>query len=547
MKSLLTCAAVAALLCGMTGATAAPKRVTKTELKSDEVLGYRIQNDECVPTCDTAKNKIRKAIAARAAASAQDEEGANAPRADFSADSVRFQGSGRAIRRTRTAPQVIYLKFDNTGSPIYPVDVLDYETGEFLYQLYLDDYVFTPQDRAAIRDRVAADYAPFDIEIVTTPPASGPYATIDYTLNDYFSDGTRPGGTNITLYETDSGSYAFNILFGQAQGIDFGNDDYATGAFSDVNFWNLLYNAFSPGTFGALSGLSPDEAGYATAIRNQAANTGAHEVGHAVGLRHHDSFGAPDDGLPSTGVPAPGTFIPVYEGPQDGDEAILHLMASGASVGLPLAGSANQNRFFSERSALKLLLAEDARIADEAALADDKRAGAKRLDLKRTMVPNTIVEGKNAGGKYVAMDTAWVQGSLDGIGDSDEFVFTAKRSMFINAELISFSDTFIENPVIAYLNLYKVERNGSRTLVSQNAQTFEPYDPLLVDIEVPSYGQYVLEVLPQPVAYVPNGDGTFFPIPLDTPENRTLLQGDYDLIVYQVDRPIGNAPFVDAQ
>ncbi|WP_031554938.1 hypothetical protein [Parvularcula oceani] len=552
MKSLLCCAAAAAL--SMSAAVAGPltpeaaRSMSEDELRAAianaEVFGYRIEADDCAAaSCDATAagaQAIVDAITARAMLDG--EGGANAPRIDASADgTVIFRGSGQGLKRVRTGPQVIYLNFDNQGSPLYPVDLVDAETEEYIDTLLIEDYVFTQADRAVIRDRIAADLAPFDVEVVTTPPANGEYMTIDYTDND-----RAPGETNITLFLRDDGRVGFSILFGRAEGIDFGNDDYGNGAFSDANFWKVLFDLFSPATFASFTGFSPDAEGLVTAVRNQAANTGAHEAGHALGLRHHDSFGAPDNGLPSTGVPAPGTFVPVYEGPQQGDESILHLMASGASVGLPLAGSAVSDRFFSERSALKLDLAEEARVFDEAELRHDRRSGAKFVDLKRTLVPNTILEGENAGGKFVAMDTAWIQGTLDGVGDSDEYVFSAKRSMFINAELMSYTDSFITDPVIATLNLYKVGRNGSRTLISSNAQTFEPYDPLLVDIEVPSYGQYVLEVVPQEVVYIPLGGGQYFPLPLNTPANESLLAGDYDLLIYQVDRPLGNAPAVGA-
>ena len=94
------------------------------------------------------------------------------------------------------------------------------------------------------------------------------------------------------------------------------------------------------------------------AVTNQGANTGAHELGHTVGLRHQNSFGAPGDGIPNTGAISPFDFVPIFEGPSEADETTLHTMASGASVGLPFDGGVNLNRFFSERSATRLAINE---------------------------------------------------------------------------------------------------------------------------------------------------------------------------------------------
>ena len=554
MKRLLSCVASAALIAGVANAQTptndemramSPEQL-KEALQGYELYGYRIEDDECGLVCTgTPAEAVASAqalMSARLASDAtNDEAGANAPRIDFDAEDVVFREGRRYNLRTRSAPQTIFLKFDadEGSSPQFPVDIVDNETGEFIGQIFYDDYVFSQAERLEIRDRVAADYADFGVRVTTIEPTSGTYATIDYTDND-----RAPGDANLTFFVTDDGRFGFSALFGRAEEIDFGNDNYDGGAFSDVSLWTALFEFGGPGAFEFFSTLPGTPEGLAEASLNQAANTGAHEVGHAVGLRHHDSFGAPDDGLPSTGRPAPGTFIPVFEGPTNADETILHLMASGASAGLPLEGSAVGDRFLSERSALKLRFAEYARVYDEAALRRDRRTGAKRLSLRRDLVPNTIVVGENAGGSKIAMDTAWVQGTLDGSGDVDEYAFTARRSMFINAEVISFSDSNVANPVIATLRLFRVNDNGSRTLISENLQTFEPFDPLLLDIEVPEFGDYILQVVPQEVVFL-NGGTT--PFPLEPTGNGQFLQGDYDLIVYQVDRPLGRSPRIQLE
>ena len=540
MKKFMIGAAVAALTGGVAAAQDAPmsEAALRAAVADAELVGYRVIDDSCLIACDAAFGDEQAVLASVAAHAAASFGGAapTEPRGDESADAVAYRGNARGLQRFRTAPQVVYLKFENDGAPTFPVDVFDFETRELLGVITLPDYQFTQAEIATVRDRIAADYAPFDIEITTSEPATGEFATIDFTDND-----RAPGNSNFRIFLDDNGQAFVTGLFGRAEEIDFGNDNYGGGAFADPNYYNVVNSLFSPGFFTVLTGLENTEENFRGAQVNTAAQIGGHEIGHSVGLRHHDSFGAPDNGLPPFGPPRE-EFVPIYEGPAQADETVLHLMATPA-FGLPLQDFiATTDGFFSERSALKLHLAEDARVFLEGFLRHDRRTGAKDLRLKREMVPNTILEGENADGSKIKMDVAWVQGRIGDKTEVDEYRFTAAAGQFINAELISFSDFNIEDDLIAQLRLYRLNNDGSRELVAENLQTFEPYDPFLLDIEVPEFGEYVLEVSAQPVAFVPIGPGQFFPVPLDTDANRSLLSGDYDLLVYQVDRALGSRP-----
>ena len=541
MKSLTIGAAFAALA----AAPAAAQDATMSEaelralLADAELAGYRVLDDSCLIACDAATgdtDAVLRSVAQHAAASSGSGDAPTEVRTDEDADAVAYRGNGRGLQRFRTAPQVVYLKFDNDGSAQFPVDVFDFETRQLLGRIFVDDYVYSQSDRAFIADRVRADYAPFDVEVVITEPASGEYATIDFTDND------RPlGQSNFDIFLRDDGLAFITGLFGRADEIDFGNDNYGGGAFADPNYYNAVYEIFSPGFYTVLSGRPGTPEGLREGILNTAAQIGGHEIGHSLGLRHHDSFGAPDNGIPPFGPPRD-EFVPFYDGPAEADETVLHLMATPA-FGLPLNEFiSTTDGFFSERSALKLHLAERARVFLEGALRHDRRSGTRVVDLKTEMVPNTIVEGQNAGGNKIKMDVAWVQGRIGEKTEADEYRFTAGAGEFINAELISFSDFLIEDDLIAKLRLFRVGRGGERTLVAENLQTFEPYDPFLLDVQVPEYGEYVLEVTPQEVAFVPIGSGEYFPVPLDTDANRSLLTGNYDLLIYQVDKALGARP-----
>lgn len=547
--------AIAILLGGASAQTLTPDAAAamssdelKEALRGTELIGYRLFGDDCgSPACSlTMEGATPQGILRAMARATADETGdpeANAPRIDESADGVVFRGRGAVLLRTRTMPQTVFLNFDQLEgrSEQFFVDVVN-EDGELINVIEFDDYPYSQEDREVIRDRIAADYAKFDVRVTLERPAGNDFAILDFTDND-----RDPGDNNIEIVVLDDGRAGFNsILFGRAEGIDFGNDDLGTNSFADANFWQVLGEVFTPAFFERLSNIPADVDGDGVtdaeaidfATVNQAANTGAHEVGHTVGLRHHDAFGKPNDGLPSTGRPDPETFIPVYEGPTQADETVLHLMASGASSGLSLAGSGNQDRFLSERSALKVSLAEKSRVYDETKLRVDPRTHARDLRLFRSLVPNTIEEGANAGGRFIAMDTAWVQGSITPVS-VDEYKFRGPRGGYINAEIASFTDTFVERPILSELQLFKLERDGSRTLIATNNQTFEPYDPLLLDIRLPDTGEYILQVSTPDIVYFDLNDDGVAADPLIENGLGFFLDGDYDLLVYAVDRPIG--------
>ena len=280
-------------------------------------------------------------------------EGANGP-----------TGIGLGLGLGLNAPQTVYLNFQ-PGEPTYTFAL-------FGVALTLDDYVYTDEDKQFVKSRLEADYAPYNFEFVLEEPAEGDFVELQFNSNDAPCAGTAgvcPSG---------------GILFGSAGEIDFGNDNRSIVAINDANLWpylNALDIVFGrpEGTFiednalidviGARTdgpdAVTPEEAAR-IAVLNQTSNTGAHELGHGLGLRHYDAWGPIGGGLPSTGTPEPGFFVPFYTGPQEGDETILHIMSSGASSGLPLSQAANADRFLSERSAIKLAINERGRfITDE--------------------------------------------------------------------------------------------------------------------------------------------------------------------------------------
>ena len=501
---------VATLILLLVGAT--------TNAEELEITGYRIVMDDCGSACGpvvfdseqavsdylSATNRARQAMLANAAG----EKGSGGT-----------GGNGLALGQRDNAPQLVFLDFDAQGPTFTLGGALGPFFGTFL------SHAYTQEERNAVQARLESDYAAFNIDFTQVEPDAGPYTTLSF-------------GCGVPNCMSINASGGISILFGRADNIDNLNTVRSDNAFIDPNFWEFLAQ-FNPGFFYALTGISPSgnlEADVSIAVVNQSSNTGAHELGHILGLRHHDSFGPPGSGLPSTGVPDPNAFIPIYDGPQDGDESILHLMASGASVGLPINGSSSFDRFFSERSNVKLATNQRGRIVAEA------HASKGTTKLFNLVTANTVEIGDNAGGG-IDVDAVTITGNISVTGETDKYRFKGKAGTFVTVDMISFVDFNIANPVIGALELYVLNGDGSRSLVASNLQTFEPFDPLIVDAELPADGTYEIEVTaPNIIFFDFTGDGIPDPFPLDETGLGNFRFGDYFLNIYSATGKLGSGP-----
>lgn len=429
----------------------------------------------------------------------------------FASESKDPAGMFYGIRKT---PQLVYLNFEQS-SPTFEAITFSGVPETF------NSYNYTQEERDTVQANLEADYAAFNVRFTQTQPTTGEYSTLNFECQ-------VEGGICI-----DFGS---GILFGRAQSIDLGNTIRDDVAFVDANLWQVIVEIDPTGGFlTSLTGIPVEngdvQAALSTAIINQASNTGAHELGHNMGLRHHDSFGSPGNGLPTTGVPSPSAFYPVFEGLQEGDEAILHTMASGASVGSGLSDGANRDTFFSERSAIKLKAAEKAKLVMEN---DNMSSGWDRIDLKPVKVPNTIIEGANAGKKLGVRGTI-VQGAISASDEVDYYRFRARGGNTLSAEFNGFDAPVSDDTVIGALRLFYVNRDGSLTLVAQNFQNFEGFDAFLIDAPLEKDGDYIIEVTaPDDVRVGINPDGTPQLISLDENGFNDLRSGDYYLTMYVV-------------
>jgi hypothetical protein len=427
------------------------------------------------------------------------------------------------LERRRRGPQRVFLDFDS-GVPAFEV-LRENANGTLTLLGRVPSHVYTPEERAAILSLIQADVRRFGIVVSTTQPSSGEFSTLSFNAD-----------LPLILIPSPRGGFVVDVIFGEADNVDHNNHNFSDGARVAAHFWEFFArNDPSGASFSQVSGLPVDAAHplasrVSEAVIRQSAQTGAHELGHLLGLRHHDAFGAVGDGLPANGRPSPLSFVPVYEGPTEATETLLHVMATG-STGQSAALRATSDAFFSERSSLKLALGRLLPTEPEA------RACKGTLRPERVRAPNAVLSGESSGQSKLDAQALSLAGRIAQPGEIDTYRFRGEAGSVWTVELVSMSDLRILEPVITDLNLFLERRDGSRQLIAHNAQTFEPYDPLLLDVVLPVDGRYVVEVLAPDTVHI-DSDGDGFdddPVSLDQSGLGEFRRGDYELLMYSLD------------
>lgn len=406
---------------------------------------------------------------------------------------------------------------------------------------------FTPAERTAILARFQADYAQFDFVFTTTAPALGQEFSSVWFGIDFMTPG----------------------LLGIAEQIDFRNLDKTDNCRVTVD----------------------------TAIRdfgvpdatenwiNLASNTGAHELGHILGLRHAESFGpigsgvhfppgadAVGDGEPviipkgprgnplESKVPAAKEFFadprnwcgtcakearnagipdllrrdrigfknnpiaayfPLYPGPIDANETTLHIMGSGASVGTPIEDKASTDLFFSERSAVKLAFSEDGEVVNEENSSHGTISSAQELGDLPELSVPDTLEEGEFAGETLEFRAVAVIGKLSGPGQRDFYSFEGEAGDLVNLEVLS--NILFGNTPVRVLNPI----DPQVTVYHSDGRIVDYYgDAATNDDEFETFDSSIIDlILPEDDTYsIEVRETANFGFGLDT--------GDYELYVY---------------
>ena len=373
------------------------------------------------------------------------------------------------------------------------------------------EHVYSEDERLAIEQRLAADFADFDFEFTQTRTAEGPFVTVLFNAAPLFNGVPRPGGRASQL--------GWRIV------------ELSGTVIIDVN-----------GFLGERNGLAPTSQNF-VALSSTIA---AHELGHQFGLKHHDSFGGLGAGIYSKLNPA--RFLPDYPGLTEADQTRFHLSASPGSVGTSLVDAAG-NPFFGERERIKLAFAETGTSIGEV----DPFDGSPQViienvphlaqDLGELEMVSVPIQGEDRTVAALNVE-GLIELTDDGIAESDFYAIQGMAGDLLTVEVLSASLDRIGESIDSMLRIYdsagrKLDYYGS-VLGAFNDDNLELTDSILLDVRLPATGTYFIEVdtfqfrSPEFSTYVPDFDveafAEAFPLHPGVADNDV---GGYELFLYR--------------
>ncbi|TWT86291.1 hypothetical protein Mal64_38310 [Pseudobythopirellula maris] len=387
--------------------------------------------------------------------------------------------------RPAAAIQLVTLDFDTFTTP---------ETEP-------DDYEYSPEERVAIKGILEGIYRsdPGD-------PMGGPFQV----KFDILDPAAPPAPFTTSVIKFNAGA------FGSAEGIDFRNLDDADDAMVNaVATLGLFVGTEKAPEFGG-GVWSAEELGSPEAMVVASAQIAAHELGHALGLRHHDAFGPIGAGI---GVSL-SKYTPAYPGPSGMTLTSQHVMGLNSAVALN-ANTLLSPSHFSERSALKLMLASieneigpNPYVVDESEYLDGDAANefgfadTTPVPLMPMGVPNTLESphpwaeihgGPGVLPAKVGVVTAEFAPLPGGGPDTDYFGLTLDEPTRVTVEVISeqnVNTTTVVNPNLVMLDGVTALPVPYEMGEAFAGDQFESTDAILFDVDLPA-GDYVLEVFPE--------------------------------------------------
>lgn len=355
----------------------------------------------------------------------------------------------------------------------------------------LDEYVYSPAEQTVIKEILEIIYLsdPGD-------PGGGPLGMKFEIFDPLFPP--APFTTSIIKFNN-------GFIGGAAEKLDFRNLDGADDV--DINAFGLLRafegSAKAGGGTWTLPELTTPEA-----VVFASANLAAHELGHAMGLRHHDSFGPINSGIGVAGD----KYDPVYIGPTFATNSSFHVMGLASTVALN-ADTLTTPSWLSERSAMKLVFNEAGPLATEVVTMNDSPPEAQPVPLAGVFVPNTQLEPPDPYfpdpvdltpvTAFAGFTGGIIGGSLDDPFDVDYYSFSADAGSIVTIEAVSSiiaatDPTRMPDPVDMVIEILDSSLTPvpypAATPFSANDDQFESTDSMLIDVEIPTTGTYYIDL-----------------------------------------------------
>lgn len=338
---------------------------------------------------------------------------------------------------------------------------------------------YTASDKQEIIRRLEEDYKSFGVNFTLEEPESGVFEKL--IINNL------PPRSIFYNPDTQAASVRYGTIF-SASSIDTLNRDDGETATASGEFWDFLAQEDPSGDlFRRISGMEITttlEDAVAQAKINTLANIGAHEVGHLLGLSHHDSFSPVGSGLdPLPSAAENDDFFPPYTGPRNANLTVLQLMSTGSNPSV--VGQINQT--FSDRSLLKLAAIRGLSQTMET----ESSTEGQQIILQPVTLPGRRSVIRNP--DIVLMQRAAnIKGSLDELEEEDFYTFTAEAGEFVTVE--TFGRRVINRAAEVAITIFYQSEQGELIQIDTNDLNFEGRDALLLDVPLPATGTYVLKI-----------------------------------------------------